>query len=128
MSRLTDTQLIILSAALGCIYIFSRLGIVKTIALSGVVFYVFSNYSVSDLMFKFNCSGLPDAHVCGQLVQQGWTRGQIHQAYGYRRTDDEGGYVFTRKTPDLSVRSRWQSTGNAVEDFLNKMGDLRVTF
>jgi hypothetical protein len=104
------------------VYLLHRSGML-TVSLLGLALYVgVAYFPDSDFIVGLKCGGLPNPAVCAQLARQGWTRGWIQQAYGARFIG--GDYVYTRTSPDLIVRGRYQPTGNVVDDFLASRGGI----
>jgi hypothetical protein len=59
-----------------------RRGVLKPLLFFGGLYLLSIVTPNSQFIVGMKCAGLPDVPRCEQLAREGWTRGQIHQAYG----------------------------------------------
>ncbi len=115
--------LIGVGSILGLIYALWRIHLLIPIIIAVLVFGAFKLAPQSALVIGLKCAGLPDeTTTCAEMARSGWTRGWIMQAYCAKEVDNH--YIYTRSTPDLTVRSRFQPTGDWFHDWWEGGGGL----
>jgi hypothetical protein len=105
---------------MGTGYLIYRWGLLEPLLLFGGLYLLSIIIPNNQLIVGMKCAGLPDAPRCEQLVKEAWTRGWLQQAYGVKLIGTD--YVYTRSSPDLTVRDRWQPTGRFIDDFFSRRG------
>ncbi len=115
--------LIGVGSILGLIYFLWRIHLLLPLIALTALFCAFKLAPTSDFVTGLKCMNLPQQDtVCRDLARAGWTRGWIMQAYGAKEVGDH--YIYTRSTPDLTVRSRFQPTGDWFHDWWQGGGGL----
>jgi hypothetical protein len=115
--------LIGMGSILGLIYFLWRIHLLLPLIIAITLVCAFKLAPTSDFVVGLKCANVPQqTTVCADLARAGWTRGWILKAYGYRLVGDH--YMYTRSTPDLTVRAQFRPTGSSLYDWWEGGGGL----
>jgi hypothetical protein len=101
-------------------YLIYRWGLLRPLLIFGGLYLLSILIPNNQLILGMKCTGLPDVPRCEQLAKEGWSRGWVQQAYGVKLIGTD--YVYTRSSPDLTVRDRWHPAGRLIDDFFSRRG------